>query len=432
MRLAGLALVIMAAALAPGARAQIRLPVTVPSLPLPNVSQTLEQTESRALDTAGEIRRQAITRLLKNKLIETDPDGNPIVRGELVAVGLDETTLARLRALGYAVDRESVAADMHIVVLKVPAGRDTKRALRELEAAGRGEIYAYNHIYLGVGTPESGSGAQEAVQGAPRPPAANPAPPSDTSATDSRSVAPASQAHALRVGLVDSGVDVTHPAFRDASIHPWGCGGRPVADAHGTEVASLLAARGAAEIFAADVYCGAPTGGAVDAIAAALGWLSAQGVAVINVSLVGPRNALLERIVAALIARGHLIVAAVGNDGPAAPPLYPASYPDVVGVTAVDAHRHVLIEAGRGPQVMFAALGAGMQAAGLDHRYLAVRGTSFAAPIVTTLLAALLPSPDRRAAEAAVEALAARAIRMGRGGGKDLTYGYGVVGEENH
>ena len=56
----------------------------------------------------------------------------------------------------------------------------------------------------------------------------------------------------------------------------------------------------------------------------------------INVSLVGPRNALLERVVASLVSRGHLIVAAVGNDGPAAPPLYPAAYDGVVGVTAVD------------------------------------------------------------------------------------------------
>jgi hypothetical protein len=36
------------------------------------------------------------------------------------------------------------------------------------------------------------------------------------------------------------------------------------------------------------------------------------------VSLVGPRNKLMERVVKTLVSRGHLIVAAVGNDGPAA------------------------------------------------------------------------------------------------------------------
>lgn len=71
------------------------------------------------------------------------------------------------------------------------------------------------------------------------------------------------------------------------------------------------------------MYCGSPTGGSVDALAAAFSWLVDERVAVINVSLVGAKNAMLERIVGSLIERGYLIVAAVGNDGPAAPPLYP-------------------------------------------------------------------------------------------------------------
>ena len=102
-----------------------------------------------------------------------------------------------------------------------------------------------------------------------------------------------------------------------------------------------------------------PTGGAVDAVAAAFGWMANEHVAVINVSLVGPRNALLERVVKALVSRGHLIVAAVGNDGPAAPPLYPAAYDGVIGVTAVDAKHRVLLEACRGKHVDFAAPGRG-------------------------------------------------------------------------
>ena len=182
----------------------------------------------------------------------------------------------------------------------------------------------------------------------------------------------------------------------------WGCGGARRPDAHGTAVASLLVAHAVAEIYAADVYCGSPTGGSVDALAAAFGWLVNERVAVLNVSLVGPSNAMLERIVRSLIERGYLIVAAVGNDGPAAPPLYPAAYPDVVGVTGVDAQRRVLLEAERGPQVMFAALGADLEAADLKHRYAPVRGTSYAVPTVAALLAAPLSVPDRQAALAAI------------------------------
>jgi subtilisin family serine protease len=155
--------------------------------------------------------------------------------------------------------------------------------------------------------------------------------------------------------------------------------------------------------------------------------MAEERVAVINVSLVGPRNLLLERAVGALIARGHIIVAAVGNDGPAAPPLYPAAYPDVVGVTAVDGHRRVLIEAERGPQVMFAALGTDLQAAGIGRGYVAVRGTSFAAPAVAVLLASMVAVPDRSASLGAIGVLAKRAIDLGSPG-RDLTYGFGLVG----
>src|SRR2546423_11491012 len=97
---------------------------------------------------------------------------------------------------------------------------------------------------------------------------------------------------------------------------------------------------------------------------------------------VGPPNRTLAGIVQNVLARGHLVVAAVGNDGPAAPPLYPAAWPGVVGVTAVDPRHQVLVEAQGGVQVKFAAPGAGMAAARLHQGHALVRGTSFASTIV--------------------------------------------------
>jgi hypothetical protein len=141
-----------------------------------------------------------------------------------------------------------------------------------------------------------------------------------------------------------------------------------------------------------------------------------QRVSVVNISLVGPRNALVERAIQRAQARGLTVVAAVGNDGPAAPALYPAAYDGVVGVTAVNARNQVLPEAARGPQVAFAAPGADMAAAAPGGGWTSVRGTSFAAPIVAGLLA----RQGQAALGRSAEDLGAR--------GRDPIYGQGLVG----
>jgi subtilisin family serine protease len=316
----------------------------------------------------------------------------------------------------------------------------TRRALTRMRGLDPQGSYDYNHVYMDSGLVDLGQRASEvsaraAVAGgeAPFRVAAAGALSGDLPASG----APANGASAaLKVGLVDTGVDVTHPVFKGAAIHQRGCDGRFVPAAHGTAVASLLVGQSGpfngaapgAELFAADVYCGLGTGGAADAVVDAIAWLAGQGVPVIDVSLVGPRNVLLENVVRLVIARGHVIVAAVGNDGPAAPPLYPASYPDVVGVTGVDARKKVLLEACRGKQVDFAAPGADMAAANLSPTFAAVRGTSFAAPIVAGLLAASLREPNRAEAAKAVEELSHRAVDLGSRG-IDKTYGNGLVGD---
>ncbi|MGH8185958.1 MAG: S8 family serine peptidase, partial [Steroidobacteraceae bacterium] len=237
------------------------------------------------------------------------------------------------------------------------------------------------------------------------------------------------------VGLIDAGVQRTHSVFDGVTIHEHGCAGT-IPSAHGTAVASLIVGRtqefhgsaAGAELYAADVYCGLATGGAIDVIADAFAWMARERVPVINISLVGPANALLEQIVGLMTARGHIVVAAVGNDGPGAPPLYPAAYPDVVAVTGVDSKRRVLLEACRGKHVDFAAPGANMSAAGLETPFGLVRGTSFAAPIAAGLLAKHLPQPDRERAQSAIAALKSQVIDLGARG-PDKIYGNGLIGE---
>jgi subtilisin family serine protease len=406
--------------MATAATAQVRLPaVPLPALPLQAIPQTVDQIQSQSLDRLRDLRHLEITRLIRanRQVVDTDPNGEPVIRDEILGLSPADAALEHALSLGFIVDREQIIEGMNIrlVIFKAPHGMSTLKALRALREADPGGSYEYNHIYSGGG----------ALSGGGRTAASSPPPAAGT--VQSR----------VRIGLLDTGVDVTHPVFRESVIHAWGCGNHAVPAAHGTAVASLLIGNGEvfhgvhpdAELYAADVYCGRPTGGAVDALVAAFGWLVQERVPVINVSLVGPRNLMLERVIGSLIAGGYIIVAAVGNDGPAAPPLYPASYQNVVGVTAVDAHHRVLIEAARGPQVMFASPGADLAAAGSDHSYAAVRGTSFAAPFVAALLAAGLAAPNSADAAAAIDALAKTAVDLGPPG-RDLTYGFGLVGAE--
>jgi len=87
-----------------------------------------------------------------------------------------------------------------------------------------------------------------------------------------------------------------------------------------------------------------------------------------------------------------------------------------------------LLEACRGRHVDFAAPGANMAAASLQHSYAQVRGTSFAAPIVAGLLATRIRAPDRTQADAAVASLRGLAVDLGARG-PDKIYGNGLVGE---
>jgi hypothetical protein len=357
----------------------------------------------RRLSGARLARIEGLSREHRDEL-DRDPAGELVVRAEVVAIDITEAALKLALEHEFLLKRTQELAELgvKISVLQTPEGWNARRGLKELRKLDPTGTYDYNHVYLDGGAAVTAPAAPETSEG-PR--------------------------GKGRVGLIDGGVDGGHQVFQGLRLQRFGCGGAIVPNAHGTAVAAILATNVAVdEIYAADVYCGAPAGGAVDAVAAALAWLSREKIGVINISLVGPRNALLERAVISLVSRGFLIVAAVGNDGPSAPPLYPASYAGVVGVTAVDGEHRVLVEACRGEQVDFAARGADMKAATqAPDVYAPVRGTSFAAPIVAALLVEDLAAPDATARDRALAKWTGAARDLGKRGRDDI-YGAGELG----
>ncbi len=388
---------------------QVQMPdVRVPRVPaLPEAARAVGGT-LRELSTARALRAERLLRDNRAEL-DRDPRGELVVRAEVVAVDITQTALERALATGFVVLRTRAIADLaiSITVLQTPEGSSASRGLKKLRKLDPAGTYDFNHVYLDTGE-SSGN-------------------PSTTSRTPAAGTSASDAAISRRVGLIDGGVNTTHQALQSVRVHHFGCDGRRIPSVHGTAVASILTGKQAfGDLYVADVYCGEPTGGAVDAVAVAFGWMARERVAVINVSLVGPRNALLERTVSSLWARGHIIVAAVGNDGPASPPLYPAAYEGVIGVTGVDGSHRVLIEACRGKHVDFAALGAEISAAThAPDQFGSVRGTSFAAPLVAALFGEL-QTPDVILRTRLLDELVGRARDLGKPG-RDDVYGAGEL-----
>jgi hypothetical protein len=414
-------LVVAATLLLIGGRAgaQIALPQLPIPLPLGDVTSELNGVADPLLQTTQSVvgaRLTAARNLVRNNpaTIEADPGGAPIRRAEVVAYSPTAAALQQALAAGFEVIRRQTLDGLNaeVVVLRSTAGLSTRNALARLRALDPGGTYDFNHIMMASGSVEP------------------------VAATAIRTEhTPAADEH-FDLGLIDSGVDIAHPVLRPSRIAQAGCNGRASVTAHGTAVASLLVGKSAgfaggnpgASLLALDVYCGVATGGAVDAVADAVAVLARQHVNIVNISLVGPQNLLLAQVIRAAQLHGILIVAAVGNDGPAAAPLYPAAYAGVIAVTAVGRKLRVLPEACRGTHVQFAAPGADLLAADMRGGLSQVRGTSFAAPIVAGLLSMFraLPGADN---ESALAQLREQARDLGKTG-RDPIYGFGLVGEQ--
>jgi Subtilase family len=307
----------------------------------------------------------------------------------------------RVEAIGASALRVSVPKGM--------SERDVFKTLQTLDPKG---IVTFNHVY----SPAAGTAAVAPSQVTP-----------SSAGSSKKSVR-------AKVGLVDAGVDAKHPLLKQVAVtaRAFDATAGALPDAHGTAVASLIAeAAPGATVFAANVFTLSSDGREIataDAIVRGLDWLAGLQVAVINLSLTGPANPILEAMIGRLTTRGHVLVAAVGNEGPRGAPQFPAAYDKVVGVTAVDENHRVYLYANHGDYVDFAAPGVDLNVADPKGSIDKVSGTSYAAPRVAARLAILLDVPDAKRADAAVGELAAHARDLGAPG-RDPVYGYGLIGD---
>jgi subtilisin family serine protease len=321
--------------------------------------------------------------------------------------------VARIQGWGFAIrEQESLdALDRVLLRVDAPEDRDIAQAALELALDAPGTLVDFNHVYRG------GADVPAAVPQAALP-VQEPAP-----------LAVAGPA----IGVVDSAIAIEHGALAGAHIVQKDfvafANSRPTQ--HGTAVASILVGQAGqlprgARLYAASVFFKDEAGDAAATTAslvAGLAWLAAEGVRVVNMSLSGPPNRVLEAAIAQTVSGGRVVVAAVGNNGPVGEPLYPAAYDTVVGVTAVDSHRRIYRYANRGSQVAFAARGVRVKVARSGGGYGTETGTSMAAPYVA---AAIARSIGVAAPAVVLETLKAHAVDLGDPG-FDEVFGHGLI-----
>jgi subtilisin family serine protease len=341
-----------------------------------------------------------------------DDDGFLARRGEIIAMSTDTLLRRRATALGLEVVQQEFLASLNTTMyrLSVPAASPIDGILARLRAQDPEGVFDRNHLY-------DRSAATVA------------------SHTGSQSHALIDSAQGISVGLIDTGVDALHPALAGTHVELqyFVDESRVLPEEHGTAVVSLLVSPQFgvlpdAQLYVACVFYEDRRGGSLSEardLVRALDWLMTRHVPVINMSLSGPPNEVLRAAIKRAVEAGHLIVAAVGNAGPASPPLYPAAYDGVIAVTAVDGGQHVYRRATRGAHIELAAMGVDVVAAG-PAGPTTYSGTSFASPYVAALAAVEYRSLDPQKALAVKEGLRENALDLGKPG-RDEIYGFGLA-----
>lgn len=210
-----------------------------------------------------------------------------------------------------------------------------------------------------------------------------------------------------KLGIIDTGV-ATIAAIDQNRIHSQSMlsnGVKAATKDHGTAVASLLLGSTDRQIpgllptstlYSAGIFRLRDdnyTDTTAELILKALNWMVEQQVAVINMSLGGPQNRVLEIAIQRLLEKGIILVSAAGTDAQGEA-LYPAAQPGVIAVTAIDANFKPLSKVTAGDYVDFTAPGVDLWLFNAKGKGRYLSGSSFASPIIAATYALLNLNPQ--------------------------------------
>jgi hypothetical protein len=356
----------------------------------------------------------------------------PSVRAdrEIIAAGLTPAEIDTLVAGDFVVvTRDGLGfIGGEIVKLRVPPGITMDAARQRIRSAAPAASTDFNHYY------RPGQDASDCA-------GSHCAAPELVGWPVGAGSSSACNGQNLTIGLIDTAINSGHAALKAGRIELLRLTGDDLPESgrqHGTAVAALLVGSAdsttpglvpGARLIAVDVFHKA--GGNDDRAEAydlvrALDLIAKRRAGVINMSLSGPHNALVEAIVARLSKEGTVLVAAAGNRGPRAEAAYPAGHESVIAVTAVDRRKRVYRRAERGAHIDLAAPGVDIWTAASVSGARAKTGTSFAAPFVSAAAAlAKAENPGMRPDE--IEKLLAESAEDLGEPGRDPVFGWGLL-----
>jgi hypothetical protein len=339
-------------------------------------------------------------------------------KSEIVALISDTNAQDQMKmfalANGYKLRESTILRSLSLFMLsfEMPNGTTGKQAIAELERAIPSSTVGVNHAY--------------------REQALNTRPSSQFYANGLLDWPKSGCKVSVPIGLIDTKVDPNVADLSNKQLIQQSFTTRSTgSNRHGTEIAGVLTdptRLNNAVLYSAAVVEETVDGGraaGTDSIVKALNWLIEEDIKIVNISLAGPYNKLLDLAVKRAAKRGMIMVAAVGNAGPKAAVQYPAAFTSVIAVTAVDAEGKIYRKAVQGPHVDIAAPGVDvLGSTSQGARFMT--GTSIAAPFVTARIAA----EPKMLAYADVTQIRQRLIANSRDLGRtgpDSTYGYGLM-----
>ncbi len=355
---------------------------------------------------------------------EHDGDYKPFEPGIVLAVNADNAALKRAKAFGLIRKRQIVLNELKLVVIcfQAPKAKNAPAIVRKLNRQSLNAPFDLNHYY------KVADDAKNDMRSYP----------AKLVGWEKRS---GTKGRGAVVGMIDTFVDTKMQSLANQNIitRSFVSNKTPSKAKHGTAIATLIVGAHSsrfpgfipgAKLYATNTFFLAKSGWQHSSalnIAQGLNWLVSKNVRIINLSIAGPHNKLLEEAIKRTQVRRTILVAAAGNNGPKAPPAFPAAYDGVIAVTAVDRFHRPYRLANRGRYVSLAAPGVSIWIPDENGRGQFRHGTSYASAYFTAMAAEMLRRTHLKTHSGTLlDIFKKNALDLGPRG-KDNIFGWGLV-----